>query len=152
MTVLAASVEMTVQDFPGRNTRLGIPRSGPMDSLAFCAANILVGNSAGTEGLELVILPGSPSTFQFHVSAVVAVTGKNVAVEVDGNGMQMWSRIIVPPGGSLSLSSPPGISGSGWRSYLAIRGGFPSIPKYLGSKSTSMGLGGYQVGALDLHL
>ena len=32
--------------------------------------------------------------------------------------------------------------------YLAVKGGFPEIPKYLGSKSTSLGLGGYQGRAL----
>ena len=30
------------------------------------------------------------------------------------------------------------------RAYLAVQGGFPEIPKYLGSKATSMSLGGYQ--------
>ena len=30
------------------------------------------------------------------------------------------------------------------RAYLAVQGGFPEIPTYLGSKATSMGLGGYQ--------
>ncbi|KAJ7448343.1 allophanate hydrolase subunit 2-domain-containing protein [Mycena latifolia] len=144
MTILAAAVEMTVQDFPGRTTRLGIPPSGPMDSLAFRAANILVDNLDGTEGLEIIILPGSPSIFQFHVLAIVAMTGKEVAVKVDGEDMRMWSTISVPAGGKLSLSALPGKSGAGLRTYLAIRGGFPSIPKYLGSKSTSMGLGGFQ--------
>ncbi|KAJ7698255.1 hypothetical protein B0H17DRAFT_1129781 [Mycena rosella] len=144
MTVLAAAVEMTVQDFPGRTTRLGIPRSGPMDSLAFRAANILVDNPLGAEGLEIIIFAGCPSIFQFHASAVVALTGKDIIVKVAGQDMQMWSRIIVPAGGNLSLSARPGNSSTGLRTYLAIRGGFPSIPKYLGSKSTSMGLGGFQ--------
>lgn len=36
----------------------------------------------------------------------------------------------------------------GLRAYLAIFGGLPGIPQYLGSKSTSMGTGGYQGRAL----
>ncbi|KAJ6572508.1 allophanate hydrolase subunit 2-domain-containing protein, partial [Mycena vulgaris] len=144
MSVLAAAVEMTVQDFPGRNTRLGIPRSGPMDSMAFRSANILVDNLDKTEGLEIIVLPGSPCILHFHVSTVVALTGKHILVEVDGQKKDMWSRLVVPAGGKLSLSARSGSSGTGLRTYLAIRGGFPSVPKYLGSKSTSMGLGGFQ--------
>ncbi|KAJ7169273.1 urea carboxylase [Mycena crocata] len=142
MTVLASAVEMTVQDFPGRTTRLGIPRSGPMDSIAFRAANSLVDNPLGTEGLELILLPGVPTSFQFHVATVCAITGKDSAVSVNGKKMDMWSTIVVPSSGKLTLAATAG--GTGLRTYLAIRGGFPSIPKYLSSKSTSMGLGGYQ--------
>ncbi|KAJ6622708.1 allophanate hydrolase subunit 2-domain-containing protein [Mycena sp. CBHHK59/15] len=144
MTVLASAVEATVQDFPGRLIRLGIPRSGPMDSMAFRAANILVDNPAGTEGLELIVLPGLKSIFQFHVPAVVAVTGKDITVKADGQDVSLWSTILVPASGKLSLEGKFLGSNTGMRVYLAVRGGFPSIPKYLGSKSTSMGLGGFQ--------
>ncbi|KAF7342496.1 Urea carboxylase [Mycena venus] len=147
MAVISAAVDMTVQDFPGRNTRQGIPRSGPMDSLAFRSANILVDNPAGMEGLEMIILQGTPAIFEFHVAAVVAVTGKKVAVKVGGQEARMWSSLIVPAGTQLSLSAMSKGSG-GLRTYLAIRGGFPLSPQYLGSKSTSMGLGGYQGRAL----
>ncbi|KAJ6550228.1 allophanate hydrolase subunit 2-domain-containing protein [Mycena capillaripes] len=143
MTVLSAPVETTVQDFPGRDTRLGIPRSGPMDAMAFRAANILVDNVTGMEGLEMIVLPGTKGTFRFHVPAVVALTGKDVAVTVDGRELNMWSTIALPAGAQLSLSANSG-NGGGLRTYLAIRGGFPLIPEYLGSKSTSMGLGGFQ--------
>ncbi|KAJ7635528.1 allophanate hydrolase subunit 2-domain-containing protein [Mycena polygramma] len=147
MTVLSAAVDMTVQDFPGRETRLGIPRSGPMDSMAFRAANILVENSPGMEGLELIILPGTSATFRFNVSAVVAVTGKDVHVKIDNHETRIWSSIIVPAAAKLSLSAKHGNS-PGLRTYLAVRGGFPLIPEYLGSKSTSVGLGGFQGRAL----
>ncbi|KAJ7093306.1 allophanate hydrolase subunit 2-domain-containing protein [Mycena belliarum] len=147
MTVLAAGVEMTVQDFPGRTTRLGIPKSGPMDSLAFRAANILVDNPHGTEGIELIVLPGCPAIFHFHAAAVVALTGKDLAVAVDGVPTPMWARIVVPAGGKLAVSARPGL-GAGLRTYLAVRGGFPAIPLYLGSKSTSLGMGGFQGRAL----
>ncbi|KAJ7201761.1 allophanate hydrolase subunit 2-domain-containing protein [Mycena rebaudengoi] len=125
MTVLASALEMTVQDFPGRTIRLGIPRSGPMDSMAFRAGNILVDNPPETEGLEMIALGGLKNSFQFHVPTVVAVTGKLVSVK-------------------LTLTARTTGQETGMRVYLSIRGGFPLIPKYLGSKSTSMGLGGYQ--------
>ncbi|KAJ7706503.1 allophanate hydrolase subunit 2-domain-containing protein [Mycena metata] len=147
MSVSSPAVDMTVQDFPGRDTRLGIPRSGPMDSMAFRCANILLDNPAGMEGLEMIILPGTVASFQFHVAAVVAVTGKEVTVKVDGHDAHMWSSVIVPAGAQLSLSAGTDNS-PGLRTYLAVRGGFPAIPHYLGSKSTSVGLGGYQGRAL----
>ncbi|KAJ6506862.1 allophanate hydrolase subunit 2-domain-containing protein [Mycena sanguinolenta] len=143
MAVLSAAVDLTVQDFPGREIRQGIPRSGPMDCVAFRAANGLVDNAPETEGLEMIILTGTQATFQFHVSAVVAVTGKEVNVTINGQEFHMWCSFTVPAGAKLSLSAKfedPG----GLRTYLAIRGGFPLIPRYLGSKSTSMGFGGYQ--------
>ncbi|KAK7051710.1 urea carboxylase [Favolaschia claudopus] len=143
MTVVSAAVEMTVQDFPGRLIRQGIPRSGPMDSLAFRFANLLVDNRDGIEGLEMIILPGAPAAFKFNVPAVVSVTGKEVAVLVNEAPAQMWSSVVVPAGSELTISSKTESSG-GLRTYLAVRGGFPQIPAFLGAKSTSMGFGGYQ--------
>ena len=51
--------------------------------------------------------------------------------------------MIVPEGSKVEIGGVKG--GKGLRAYLAIRGGFLGIPTYLGSKSTSMALGGYQV-------
>ncbi|KAI0631868.1 urea carboxylase [Trametes polyzona] len=141
-TVLSGGLETTVQDFPGRRIGLGIPRSGPMDSLAFRIANILVGNVPGTEGLELTL---TGCRLVFHTAAVVAVTGASVKVSVNGTEVPMWAPTVIPAGGKLVIGNA---KGTGMRAYLAIRGGFPEIPKYLGSKSTSLGLGGYQGRAL----
>ncbi|KAL1938008.1 hypothetical protein VTO73DRAFT_12019 [Trametes versicolor] len=121
---------------------LGIPRSGPMDSLAFRMANVLVGNEPGTEGLELTL---TGCRLVFHVPAVVAITGASVKVTVNGTEVPMWARIVVPAGGKLVVGNA---MGTGMRVYLAVKGGFPEISKYLGSKSTSLGLGGYQGRAL----
>ncbi|KAF8808826.1 hypothetical protein BYT27DRAFT_6537908 [Phlegmacium glaucopus] len=143
--VLSAGMETTIQDLPGRTVGLGIPRSGPMDNLAFAIGNLLVGNAQTVEGLEIVIVPGVGCSFHFYVPTVVAVTGKDVLVKVNGSTVPMWSRIIVPKNGTLVLEARPfGESSTGFRTYLSIRGGFPDVPVYLGSKSTSMGLGGYQ--------
>jgi urea carboxylase len=118
-----------------------------MDSLAFRAGNILVGNPPTTEGLEIVILPGVGFSLEFFVPTVIAVTGREVSVKVGDRSVDTWSRIIVPRGGKLRLDVDPKNAASltGFRVYLCVRGGFPNIPSYLGSKSTSMGLGGYQV-------
>ena len=139
-------METTIQDLPGRTLGLGIPRSGSMDNLSFAIGNLLVGNAQTVEGLETVIVPGVGCAFQFYIPTVVAVTGKDVFVKINGTIVPMWSRLIVPNNGILLLEARPlGECSTGFRTYLCIRGGFPDVPVYLGSKSTSMGLGGYQV-------
>ncbi|KIJ67378.1 hypothetical protein HYDPIDRAFT_84744 [Hydnomerulius pinastri MD-312] len=145
-TVILGGIDTTIQDLPGRLIGLGMPRSGPMDSQAFKAANILAGNPPETEGLEIVVLPGVGCKFTFHVPCVVAITGKSVTVKVNREEVPMWARLVIPAKGSLEISGGGG--NPGFRVYLAVRGGFPEVPKYLGSKSTSMGLGGYQGRAL----
>lgn len=140
--MVSGGIEATVQDLPGRRIGLGMPRSGPMDVQAFKAANLLAGNRPETEGLEIVTLPGVGSKFTFHVPCVVAVTGKAVTVQVNRELAPMWARLVIPAKGTLEIGGEPS---SGFRVYLAVRGGFPQVPQYLGSKSTSMGLGGYQV-------
>ncbi|KZT52397.1 hypothetical protein CALCODRAFT_441644 [Calocera cornea HHB12733] len=142
--VLVGGLSTTVQDYPGRSIGFGIPRSGPMDSLAFRAANRLVGNPETTEGLEITVMG---PRLKFHVPTVIAVTGAPTKVTVNRAEVAMWTRIIVPAGAVLQVGT---CSGNGFRVYLAIRGGFPKIPPYLGSKSTfaSCGIGGVQGRAL----
>ncbi|KAL0571378.1 hypothetical protein V5O48_010583 [Marasmius crinis-equi] len=142
-TVISPGLDSSIQDYPGRTIGLGIPRSGAMDSLAFRIANVLVGNPQMTEGLEVLVVPTVDFELHFHVETAVAVTGKQVLVSVNSDNRPMWSNIVVPAGGRLLLEDIGEDSG-GLRCYVAISGGFPNIPAYLGSKSTSMGLGGYQ--------
>lgn len=133
---------MTIQDLPGRRIGLGMPRSGPMDPQAFSAANIISGNTPETEALEIITLPGAGCKLKFHCPATIAVTGKSVPVKINGEQVSMWARLTISKNAIVDIG---GLPGPGFRIYLAIRGGFPEVPQYLGSKSTSMGLGGYQV-------
>ncbi|KAJ3736563.1 urea carboxylase [Lentinula guzmanii] len=142
-TVLSPGLETTVQDLPGRLIGLGVPASGPMDPLAFRLANVLVGNAQEVEALESVIIAGMDLALHFHVKAIIAVTGKEVIVEVNDIAHDMWAAIEVPQNAILRLRDKKDAS-PGFRNYLAIRGGFPQIPKYLGSKATSIKFGGYQ--------
>ncbi|KAL5478611.1 hypothetical protein ACEPAI_2796 [Sanghuangporus weigelae] len=148
MTVISPGINTSIQSLPARDIGLGIPPSGPMDTLAFRAGNVLVGNPSECEGLELVIPPkgagrSSGLTFNalFHVKAIVAITGANASVHIDGREVPTWARLVIPSGAKLTIGSLRSDEG-GLRTYLTICGGFPSIPKYLGSKSTSMGSGG----------
>ncbi|KAG6859527.1 hypothetical protein C0995_007586 [Termitomyces sp. Mi166 len=98
------------------------------------------------EGLEILIVPAIACELEFSSATVVAITGKEVKAHVDNSSVAMWSRITVPSGGRLRLEVEveTETSHSGFRVYLSIRGGLPSVPIYLGLKSISMGLGGYQ--------
>ncbi|MFW8532561.1 hypothetical protein ACOICZ_28100, partial [Klebsiella pneumoniae] len=61
--VLTPGTFTTIQDLRGRHgIGHGIPRRGPMDSISSRIANILVGNDAGTEVLE-VLLSGPEVSF-----------------------------------------------------------------------------------------
>jgi urea carboxylase len=144
LDILSGGIETTVQDFPGRLLDMGIPRSGPMDFLSFRIANLLVGNPEGTEGLEIT-LPASGCRMFFHIMATVCVTGADARVTIDGKDVPMWAKLIIQPKSKLAIGKPTNDTTKGMRTYLAIKGGFPEVPLYLGSKSTSMGLGGYQV-------
>lgn len=46
-----------MQDWPGRTKlwHIGVPPSGPVDSLAFRLANALVGNDSAAAGLEFTL-------------------------------------------------------------------------------------------------
>ncbi|KAF9562368.1 hypothetical protein CPC08DRAFT_749490 [Agrocybe pediades] len=142
--VLSSGLDTSIQDLPGRTLKLGIPRSGPMDELAFSLGNLIVGNPKTTEGLEFIVVPGVPCSFQFFTETVVAVTGKDVTVKIDGVVSSMWAGLVVPSKGKITIEAKVTDEPSGFRNCLCVKGGFPDVPVYLGSKSTSMGLGGYQ--------
>ncbi|KAG6875088.1 hypothetical protein C0992_005252, partial [Termitomyces sp. T32_za158] len=146
LTVISPGIECTVQDLPGRTVGCGVPRGSPMDALAFSAGNRLVDNPVTLEGLEILIVPTIACELEFSSATVVAITGKEVKARVNDTLVAMWSRITVPSSGKLKLEVEVETEkpDSGFRVYICIRGGLPNVPVYLGSKSTSMGLGGYQ--------
>ena len=143
--VVSVGLEMSIQDLPGRMIGKGIPRSGPMDPIAFSIGNLLVGNQREIEGLEIVVVSGLPACFRFLSSADVAITGREVTVSLNEVKVNMWTRLFVPPETTLKITASSRGDNGGLRVYLLVGGGFPKIPPYLESKSTSVGIGGYQV-------
>lgn len=127
-----------------------------MDPLAFQAGNAIIGNDLESEGLEVVVPPrgggaGLKFSVLFHVDCVVAVSGAPAGVTIDGREAGMWVPLAIAAGEKLAIGGPRDSEdeSGGLRAYLAILGGLPGIPLYLGSKSTSMGMGGYQGRALQ---
>ena len=140
--VLSPGAFTTVQDFPARFSEgHGVPKGGPMDNISSRIANLLVGNSAGAEFLDVTV---SGPVLLFCTSAVVSVCGAKMSeLTVDGEEHPMWSRFVVKKGQKLKIGK---VETSGCRCYIAVKGGFPSIAIYLGSKSAtpSLGFGGTQ--------
>ena len=129
--VMEPGVQSTIQDYPGRQGywNIGVPPSGPMDTLAFRLANRLLANDAKAAALELTV---SGPTLRFNSDTVIALTGAAMNAELDGSPLAFWRSHTVKAGSVLRLGV---VQGSGCRAYLAVAGGF-DVPEYLGSKST----------------
>lgn len=133
--VLHQGLSTTVQDLgrPGY-FHLGIPEGGAMDRLALKAANLLVGNDIGAAGLEAVFL--GPK-LEFTADAMVAITGADMPIKLDGVEQPGWTAFRVKAGQVLSFD----FLKTGARIYIAVSGGI-DVPAALGSRST------YPIGAL----
>ena len=131
LDVLNAGVQTTVQDYPGRTGywNVGVPPSGPMDSLAFRLANRLVGNPNEAAGLEITL---SGPTLRFNCNTLIAVCGAPIDIWLDDKPLEQWRSHCIPAGALLRFGK---IRQSGSRAYLAVQGGI-QVPDYLGSKST----------------
>ncbi|WP_320712327.1 urea carboxylase [Enterobacter cloacae] len=131
LEVLSAGTQTTVQDYPGRTGywAVGVPPSGPMDSLALRLGNRLLGNEEGAAALEITL---SGPTLKINCDAQLAVTGAAIALTLDGEPLANNRVFRVRAGSTLRMGD---IQGDGVRSYLCLRGGF-EVPDYLGSKST----------------
>ncbi|GAA6031339.1 hypothetical protein JCM8097_005608 [Rhodosporidiobolus ruineniae] len=140
--VVDGGLSTTVQDGRPRlsSSGDGIPRGGPMDELAAKAANLLVGNPVETELFEVIL---SGPTLKFTTAALVAVTGAEAEIYVDDEKKPGWSRFVVPAGSTLEIGA---CEGGGKSVYIAVKGGLPEVPFYMGSKSTFTpgGFGGVQ--------
>ena len=145
--VLVAGTMTTVQDYPGRvgYWDVGVPPSGPMDSLAFRFGNQILGNPATAAGLECTL---SGPTLRFNVDTVICLTGAAMKATLDKEPIAFWVAIPVKAGSTLRLGS---IQGNGFRTYLSVQGGF-DVPDYLGSKATFTlgGFGGHGGRALQV--
>jgi urea carboxylase len=141
LEVIEGGIQTTVQDYPGRRGMLaqGFFPAGPMDHFAFRAANLLVGNPESAAGLEVTL---GNAAFRFDADALVAVSGADAPVELDGEPIALWESVEVPAGSELRIGVAPG---PGFRLYLAVGGGI-DVPPLFGSRSTyTMGaLGGFE--------
>ena len=150
VSVLTGGLSTTVQDYPGRRGywHVGVPPSGPMDSLAFRLGNRLLGNPEQAAGLEVTLLG---PTLRFQSAATLSITGADCGALLDERPIASYSPVEVRPGQTLKLSR---VTGPGLRAYILFVGGL-EVPAYLDSRSTFSlggfgGLGGRALKAGDL--
>ncbi|ASK33171.1 urea carboxylase (plasmid) [Alcanivorax sp. N3-2A] len=131
LDVLAGGTLTTVQDYPGRRGYwpIGVPPSGPFDSLSFRLGNRLLGNREDAAGLEFTL---NGPTLRFNRDTRVALTGADMSATLDGRPVPRYQAVSISAGQTLKLGK---VHGDGARAYLAVAGGIQCQP-YLGSRST----------------
>jgi antagonist of KipI len=125
----------------------GVPVAGPMDPVSHRLANALVRNPPRAAGLEITLL--GPE-LEFDDERVVAVTGAQFDLSLDGRSMPSNAPFIVSAGARLRF----GARRAGARAYLAVSGGIAVAPT-LGSRATHLisamgGIGGRALVAGDV--
>ncbi|MEI6644272.1 MAG: biotin-dependent carboxyltransferase family protein [Novosphingobium sp.] len=144
LRIEAAGPLTSVQDAGRRGAmRFGVPRSGPIDRLAFAAALAAAQPECGTAielslgGLTLTCLEGEIG---------FALCGSGFTAEIDGRALGGWCRATLGPGQRLRVRQ-----GVGNWAYLAFAGASVA-PAWLGSRATHAlsGLGGGMVRSGDV--
>ena len=137
--VLQPGLATTVQDEgrPGYY-KLGMSPAGALDLESYRVGNGLVGNPAGLAGLEITY---AGPKLRFSRPGLVAVTGADLPMQVDGEPVPSWQPVPVAEGSVVSF----GYLKAGARAYLSIRGGI-EVPKVLGSRATHVltKIGGFE--------
>ncbi len=124
----------TIQDLgrPGF-AAMGVPRGGAADVGALMAGNRIVGNDEGLPGLEMTL---TGVTLACEEDVVIAVTGGEVEVEIDGVRAGAGGAHRIKAGSRVRV----GRLRRGARAYLCLAGGV-RVPRVLGSASTNVSAG-----------
>ena len=143
--VMKPGLETSVQDYPGRfgHLDLGFPWSGPMDSWSLRLGNILVGNQAGTAGLECQFIG---PTLKFQTDTILALTGADMQAKINDVVVPMWESVAVKSGDVLEMM----FAKTGARGYITMAGGI-DCARFLESRATfhKAGVGGAEGHALQ---
>jgi len=125
LRVLEPGMLTTIQDLgrPGAIAS-GVPNGGAMDRFAHVAANLLVGNERGDATLECTI---KGPQLVAESPCLVAVTGAEVDVQVNGRKAPAWTGLFLAAGDRLGIACR--------RGYVAVAGGFEG-DRWLGSRAT----------------
>jgi biotin-dependent carboxylase-like uncharacterized protein len=151
LRVIAPGLLTTIQDLgrPGYQ-HLGIPPSGALDPMSLRAANVLVGNAAGTGALEVAYL--GPTLAMEADEVRISIVGGAAPIEVlsEGNAfvsarVESMQSVCLKRGDLLRIGSLSDATVL----YVAVEGGFEIAP-VLGSVSTYIrgGFGGINGRAL----
>ncbi|MBS3804648.1 MAG: biotin-dependent carboxyltransferase [Oleiphilaceae bacterium] len=128
LEIIQPGLRTTVQDL-GRLgfQHHGLAQGGAADDHAFRWANKLLDNKAGDACLE--ILMGGFEAF-CHRTAVVAITGADADIRINGVSVENWASHRLSPGDRIAVGRPF----AGMLNYLAVRYGWQT-PERFGSRS-----------------
>ena len=131
MRVVQPGILTTIQDM-GRPNAIGsgVPPGGAMDRFAHHAANLIVGNERTAATLECTLI--GPRLVAER-SLLVAVTGGDFELRVNGLETPMWTGVQLRAGDEVSFTSRR----AGARAYIAAAGGVVG-DRWLGSMSTNL--------------
>ncbi len=108
----------------------GVPVAGPMDPVSHRLANALVGNDGDAATVEVTLVG---PLLEFEDERVIAVTGADFELVLDGKPMPVGAPFIAPSHSKLRF----GARQRGARAYIAIAGGI-QVPPTLNSRSTHL--------------
>lgn len=135
--VLNAGTHSMLVSYPGRVGfwGIGVPPSGPMDSLSHRLANRCLNNPEEATTIEMTV---SGVSLNFDSDTYICITGADINPTLDKQPILQNQAILVKAGQQLKSKV---IKNLGQRAYLAVLGGF-EVPDYMGSKTT-FSLGGF---------
>ena len=143
--VIQPGIFTTVQDRGRRYYRhLGVPRSGGLDVRSLVQANYILGNPANAPTLEII---GGHFKARALMDLIVAVTGADSPVTINGEPAEMWGLLLLSEGEEIVIGGPV----SGFINYLGVAGGF-GADLVMGSGSTFVrgNFGGFEGRVLRL--
>ncbi|SDE77283.1 biotin-dependent carboxylase uncharacterized domain-containing protein [Pricia antarctica] len=128
LKVLKSGLFTTVQD-AGRYgyLNMGVPVAGYMDSFSAQKVNMLLENDDDAAVIEITM---TGPTLEFGEASYICLGGALISATLNNEPIQPFHVIKVEKGDILSY----GKLKKGFRSYLAIKGGF-NVPLILGSRS-----------------
>ncbi len=128
LKVLKPGFFSTIQDLGRFGYRsMGVPVSGGMDALAVRKANLLLENQPNDAVMEITM---TGPTLLFETPTYICLTGAEMAATLNNEPIKNHNVVQVKAGDILSY----GKLESGFRSYLAVKGGFLT-EEVLGSRS-----------------
>ena len=130
LSVAFAGPLVTVQDAgrPG-NMRFGVSASGPMDRLAFDAANAALGNATGQSAIEVSL--GGVILQCREGDVTIAITGGDFVVAHGAAETRSWTVLTLRKGERLAVRAGK----SGIWAYIAFAGTIEAT-EWLGSRAT----------------
>jgi biotin-dependent carboxylase-like uncharacterized protein len=122
LKVIKSGFYSTIQDTGRFGFRAcGVPISGAMDMYSSRFANSLLGNDSNAALIEMTMVGG---VFQFTIPTVIAISGANMDPQLNGHSIITNSAISINANDILSFGKVT----SGFRTYIAIKGGFNITP------------------------